>query len=86
MNFTFGLFWLRVLILTPRDSGLRNFHFKKATGNSGVHAVGDIEVRASKIQIPCFVESKVFVRYTIILYATKKKKCGEPNPDLRHVT
>lgn len=66
MNFTFGLYCRRVLVLIPRDSGLRNLHFKKPTDNFGVHAVGDIAVRASKNQIPCFMESKVFVRYTII--------------------
>lgn len=54
----------------PRDSGLRNLHFKKPTNNGGVHAVSYIVVRASKKQICCFIEPKIFVRYTIILYTT----------------
>lgn len=48
-------------------------------------------VRASKNQIYWFTKSwitksKIFVRYTIILYTTMGEKCGcKPHPSLRHV-
>lgn len=70
----------------PRDSGLRNLHFKKPTNNRGVSAVGYIVVRASKTQMCCFTESKLFIRCTVILYTTMGKKRGcKPHPSLRHV-
>ena len=48
--------------------------------------VGYFIVRASENQIWHFIDSKLFVRYTIILYTTKRKKCGcKPHPDLRLV-
>ena len=48
--------------------------------------VGYFIVRASKNQIWDFIESKLFVRYTIILHTTKRKKCGcKPHPDSRLV-
>ena len=55
-------------------------------GSLCAHDVGYFIVTASKNQIWYFIESALFVRYTIILYTTKRKKCGcKPHPDLRLV-